>query len=281
MRHDPTASLYYDDGALDRYLDFVLAAVDRERARPRHRARLQRAVRVPRRHRRTQRIAARRLGRGDPLGRRGLARRAAADRGQRAGNPCSRRLSRPRHLAADAAGDDRQYLGPRLCRSLRAVAAERQASRAADARSPNTSRATRADGLPLDSWLRTHVRVGARIVKIAPYSMVIRRHAGRMVGLDRHALRPQRRGRGCRRAVAGACLAASRTTPSISSPISGCITADLTRGGHHGRRLTSALTGSPPSTPRTIPRTRSTTTPPPAASASAAGWCPGSTSTAT
>src|SRR5260370_24555616 len=28
LRHDPTAALYYADGALDRYLDFALAAVD-------------------------------------------------------------------------------------------------------------------------------------------------------------------------------------------------------------------------------------------------------------
>jgi hypothetical protein len=32
---------------------------------------------------------------------------------------------------------------------------------------------TRADGLPHDSWLRVHVRAGGRIVRIAPYSMVI------------------------------------------------------------------------------------------------------------
>ena len=31
----------------------------------------------------------------------------------------------------------------------------------------------RADGLPQDAWLRTHVRVGGRIVKIAPYAMTI------------------------------------------------------------------------------------------------------------
>jgi GNAT superfamily N-acetyltransferase len=31
----------------------------------------------------------------------------------------------------------------------------------------------RADGLPIDAWLRTHVAIGARIVKIAPYSMTI------------------------------------------------------------------------------------------------------------
>jgi hypothetical protein len=32
---------------------------------------------------------------------------------------------------------------------------------------------TRADGLPADSWLRTHLRAGAKIVKVAPYSMTI------------------------------------------------------------------------------------------------------------
>jgi len=33
--------------------------------------------------------------------------------------------------------------------------------------------AERADGLPIDAWLRTHVSGGGRIVKIAPYSMTI------------------------------------------------------------------------------------------------------------
>jgi GNAT superfamily N-acetyltransferase len=31
----------------------------------------------------------------------------------------------------------------------------------------------RADGLPVDPWLRTHIAVGGHIVKIAPYSMTI------------------------------------------------------------------------------------------------------------
>ena len=31
----------------------------------------------------------------------------------------------------------------------------------------------RPDGLPIDAWLRTHVRIGGKIVKIAPYSMTI------------------------------------------------------------------------------------------------------------
>jgi hypothetical protein len=32
---------------------------------------------------------------------------------------------------------------------------------------------TRADGLPFDPWIRTHYRLGARIVKVAPRSMVV------------------------------------------------------------------------------------------------------------
>jgi GNAT superfamily N-acetyltransferase len=31
----------------------------------------------------------------------------------------------------------------------------------------------RPDGFPIDSWLRTHLRLGAKVVKIAPYSMTI------------------------------------------------------------------------------------------------------------
>jgi GNAT superfamily N-acetyltransferase len=33
--------------------------------------------------------------------------------------------------------------------------------------------ATRADGLPVDAWLRVHVRAGGRIVKVAPASMAM------------------------------------------------------------------------------------------------------------
>jgi hypothetical protein len=33
--------------------------------------------------------------------------------------------------------------------------------------------AVRAGGFPTDPWLRTHLRAGARLVKIAPYSMTI------------------------------------------------------------------------------------------------------------
>lgn len=32
---------------------------------------------------------------------------------------------------------------------------------------------TREDGLPVDPWLRVHVKAGATIIKVAPASMVI------------------------------------------------------------------------------------------------------------
>jgi len=31
----------------------------------------------------------------------------------------------------------------------------------------------RADGFPVDAWLRTHLRIGGKLIKIAPYSMTI------------------------------------------------------------------------------------------------------------
>jgi GNAT superfamily N-acetyltransferase len=82
------------------------------------------------------------------------------------------------------------YLGKGL--SYRMLAALRDAVRAAGhdtlvapvrpngkdrdhLRTPMTeyARLTRADGLPVDPWLRVHVRAGGRIVKVAPTSMVV------------------------------------------------------------------------------------------------------------
>jgi hypothetical protein len=51
----------------------------------------------------------------------------------------------------------------------------RPANKAMEPRTPMVdyvSRA-RADGLPADPWLRVHVRLGARVVKVCPLSMVI------------------------------------------------------------------------------------------------------------
>jgi GNAT superfamily N-acetyltransferase len=168
-RHDPTASLYY--GALDRYLDFVLAAVDREEP---DRV-VARACSVP--------VAFRdgTAGRNElPLdGWDGVIRWADADR--RAGR-------RPTVVSALEILIAPPYRGRGISQlMLQAMIANTWARGFGDLyaplrpsqkdREPHTPFAeyvarTRADGLPFDAWLRTHVRAGARIVKIAPYSMV-------------------------------------------------------------------------------------------------------------
>jgi GNAT superfamily N-acetyltransferase len=55
------------------------------------------------------------------------------------------------------------------------VAPVRPAGKAHEPRTPMTEYAARVrdDGLPFDPWLRVHVRLGARIVKVCPLSMVI------------------------------------------------------------------------------------------------------------
>lgn len=51
----------------------------------------------------------------------------------------------------------------------------RPTGKAAEPRVPMSEYAyrTRPDGLPTDPWLRTHVRLGARIVKVCPVSMTV------------------------------------------------------------------------------------------------------------
>lgn len=55
------------------------------------------------------------------------------------------------------------------------IAPVRPSAKAAEPRTPIAGYATRrrADGLPADPWLRTHVRAGGEIVGVAPVSMVI------------------------------------------------------------------------------------------------------------
>ena len=55
------------------------------------------------------------------------------------------------------------------------VAPVRPAAKAREPRTPMADYAARVreDGLPVDPWLRVHVRLGARIVKVCPLSMVI------------------------------------------------------------------------------------------------------------
>ena len=38
---------------------------------------------------------------------------------------------------------------------------------------PDYVATVRADGFPIDAWLRTHLRIGGQFIKIAPYSMTI------------------------------------------------------------------------------------------------------------
>jgi len=172
LRHDPTASLYYADGALDRYLDFALAAVDRD---------------AP------DRVIARAFS--VPFAfRDGSAERAElpaggwdavigwADSDWRAGR-------RPNAVSALEIMVLPPYRGRGLAQSmLAALCANTRARGFADLYAPlrpsdkhKEPRApfayyvarTRSDGLPHDSWVRVHLRAGAQIVKIAPYSMVI------------------------------------------------------------------------------------------------------------
>lgn len=169
-RHDPEAGLYY--GALDRYVDFVLAAVDR--AAP-DRV-VARGCSVP--------VAFRdgTPGRNElPLdGWDGVIRWADAD--WRAGR-------RPTVVSALEILVAPPYRGRGLSQvMLQAMIANTWTRGFADLYAPlrpsdkhrepyvafaDYVRRTRPDGLPQDPWVRTHVRAGARIVKIAPRSMVI------------------------------------------------------------------------------------------------------------
>jgi GNAT superfamily N-acetyltransferase len=172
MRHDPVAALYYDSGQLDHYSEFGLVAVDpAEPNRP-----VARASSVP--------FAFRDGTRGrDELPEGGwdtVIRWADEDR--RVGRPATAvsaleitvapRLQRSgiSRLMLTALRDNARRLGfANLYGPLRPTDKHRE---------PLTPFADyvarqREDGLPYDSWVRTHVRAGARIVKVAPCSMVI------------------------------------------------------------------------------------------------------------
>lgn len=169
-RHDPTAALYY--GALDRYLDFVLAAVDREQPdRP-----IARACSVPFAFRDAT------SGRKElpPGGWDEVIRWADADwRADRRATA----ISALEILVAPPCrgrGISQLMLSAMIANTWALGFADLYAPlRPSDKhREPHVPFAeyvarTRADGLPHDSWVRTHVRAGARIVGIAPYSMVI------------------------------------------------------------------------------------------------------------
>ncbi len=172
MRHDPVSTLYYGDEQFDRYREFGLVAVyPAEPDRP-----VTRAFSVP--------FAFRDGTRGrEELPEDGWdAVIRWADEDWRAGRPATAvsaleimvtpRLQRRgiSQLLLTALRDNAHRLGfADLYAPLRPADKHRE---------PLTPFADyvarqREDGLPHDSWVRTHVRAGARIVKVAPCSMVI------------------------------------------------------------------------------------------------------------
>src|SRR3954462_1338652 len=167
MRHDPVADLYFADAALDGYLDFVLVGLDGDEV-------VARAFSVP-----------------FCFGIEGRSELPDA------GWDAVIRWAHEDHLAGakpNAVSALEISLLPRVRgagHSRAMLAAMKQNARArgfADLYAPlrpnqkhlephvpmaEYIEQKRADGLPTDAWLRTHVRDGARIVKVAPYSMII------------------------------------------------------------------------------------------------------------
>jgi GNAT superfamily N-acetyltransferase len=172
MRHDPAAALYYGTGHLDHYLDYGLVAVDpAEPDRP-----LARAFSVP--------FAFRD---GTP-GRNELpdggwdAVIRWADEDRQAGRwptavSALEIMVAPVHQRRGVS----QRMLEELCTNtwMRGFGDLYAPLRPTDKhKEPHVPFAdyvgrTRDDGLPFDSWVRTHVRAGARIVKIAPCSCII------------------------------------------------------------------------------------------------------------
>ncbi|HZT89996.1 MAG TPA: hypothetical protein VFA12_18640 [Stellaceae bacterium] len=172
MRHDPTAALYYGASCIERYRDFMLAAFDPEEPH----APVARACAVP--------FAFR-----DGTPGRGTLPDAGWDAVIRWGDEDQRAARRPTavgaleimvaprvqgrgvsHRMLAAMRDNARRLGFRgLYAPIRPTEKDRE---------PRTPFAEyvarrRGDGQPHDAWLRTHLRAGAEIVKIAPCSMTI------------------------------------------------------------------------------------------------------------
>jgi hypothetical protein len=172
MRHDPAAALYYGDGCLDRYREFGLVGVDpAEPDRP-----VARAFSVP--------FAFRDGTPGrDELPDSGWdAVIRWADEDWRAGRsatavsaleimvaPRLQRSGISRLMLTALRGNVRRLGFADLYAPLRPT------DKHCEPLTPFTDYVARQreDGLPHDSWVRTHVRAGAEIVKVASCSMVI------------------------------------------------------------------------------------------------------------
>jgi hypothetical protein len=167
MRHDPVADLYYAPRCLDRYLDFVLAGLDDGEV-------VARAFSVPFAFNIEGRTELPDAGWDEVI-------RWAHEDHLLGRNPNAVSALEISLLAkARGAGHSRTM--------LQAMKANARALGFADLyaplrpnekhRQPHLPMAeylkqVRADGLPADAWLRTHVRAAGRIVKIAPCSMTI------------------------------------------------------------------------------------------------------------
>jgi len=167
MRHDPVADLYFAEAALDRYLDFVLVGLDGGEV-------VARAFSVP--------FCLGIEGRGElpDAGWDGVIRWAHEDHlaghtpnavsaleisllpGLRGGGHSRAMLTAMKQNArARGFADLYAPLRPNQKHLQPHVAMSEYIARKRD------------DGLPADAWLRTHVRDGGRIVKVAPCSMTI------------------------------------------------------------------------------------------------------------
>jgi GNAT superfamily N-acetyltransferase len=172
MRHDPTGALYYGDGNLEHYLEYGLVAVDpAEPDRPVGRAFSVPFV-FPDRARGRDALPD---GGWDQVIRWGYQDRLAGVTATAVS--ALEIMVAPRlqgrgiaQVMLAALRDNARRLGfTELYAPLRPTDKHRE---------PLTSFAEyvarrRADGQPHDSWVRTHLRRGARIVKIAPCSMVV------------------------------------------------------------------------------------------------------------
>lgn len=172
MRHDPTAGLYYGEAALDRYLDFALAAVDRD-APDRVVAR---GFSVP--------FAFRDGTEGrnalPPGGWDALIRWADADwrAGRRATVVGALEITvlppyRGRGLSQIMLAELIANMWERGFGDLYAPVRPSAKHSEPLVRFADYAARTGADGLPADPWVRAHVRAGGRILGVAPFSMVI------------------------------------------------------------------------------------------------------------
>ena len=172
MRHDPAAALYYRNGNLNRYVDFALAAVDRDQP---DRA-IARAFSVPFAFRNGL------AGRAElpEDGWDGMIRWAYEDwlAGRLANAVSALEINvlapyRGRGIAQLMLAAMQQNTRARGFADL--YAPLRPSDKHAEPLTPFADYVARrrADGMPYDSWVRTHVRVGARIIKPAPTSMVV------------------------------------------------------------------------------------------------------------